>query len=740
MDYVIDPNGDGDTSDHIDIVNMSLGSVYGQPFDDDLVAAVENATKFGVFTVASAGNSSDEPYSTGTPAASASALSVAQTAVPSQVQDQMEITVPAAGFTPAVFQPWSGPLTGVIAGPVQYGDGAGGNLNGCAAFAPGSLAGQIVFVDRGACTFSAKIFNIELGGGILGIIGLIDGSTPFPGGFGGEGPPTIPGFMIDLASGNILRTGTAEVSFDPANGIPLAGSLVGSSARGPRNQDNLLKPEIGAPGASVSAEATTGVTRTPFGGTSGAAPMVSGAAALMLEQRPWAQPWLLKTLLMNNADTTTARDFTGELAEISRIGAGEVNVAAAFFSKMHAVTLPDYNAKISFGFDAVSRARQVYRKDVMVVNQQPFARTFDITSGFRYADDLNSNAIDVRHPARIRVPGLSSKTFRVTLVVTGANLPTNVMSSGGAATNPATLTAMEYDGYVTISDASESIDLPWHIIPRKSSDVSANRRLRLRNGTQDITVRNAGVGPANLDGFNLLVASPQLPFMDRRGQQEPTPDLKAAGIRATQVPATFCASELLVEFAYQSWTPQTLNLAVQFRASMDIDNDGTEDFLAFNLDVAGFLGNPGIDGRNLSTAIDQSTGDATGFFFANHATNTNTTITTFCGEQLGLTAADLGTKEITVTFSTFDYYFGGPGDEAAPVTFTLGGGYSAAVADLDPGASGTMTVTDNGGTGPNLGVMLVTDNFRGGANTGASAEGKEAVYFTPAGVQLPYGF
>ena len=75
-----------DTSDHVEVINMSLGSDYGQPFDDDLVAAVENATAIGVLTVASAGNGGDCPYVAGTPAAARTALSVAQTQVPSALQ------------------------------------------------------------------------------------------------------------------------------------------------------------------------------------------------------------------------------------------------------------------------------------------------------------------------------------------------------------------------------------------------------------------------------------------------------------------------------------------------------------------------------------------------------------------------------------------------------------------------------------------------------------------------------
>ena len=57
MDFAADPNGDGKLNDRVDIINMSLGSPYGQPFDDDLSAAVDNATAVGILTVASAGNS-----------------------------------------------------------------------------------------------------------------------------------------------------------------------------------------------------------------------------------------------------------------------------------------------------------------------------------------------------------------------------------------------------------------------------------------------------------------------------------------------------------------------------------------------------------------------------------------------------------------------------------------------------------------------------------------------------------
>src|SRR5439155_13203047 len=135
------------------------------------------------------------------PSNSPKVISEAQTHVPSTVQNLMTIVSAAsiAGNYPAVFQPWSAPLTSLIQGPVQYGTGSGGNLNGCAAFAAGSLTGKLVLVDRGVCTFAAKVRNVQNGGGLVGVIGLVASGDPFEGGFDGLTPITIPGFMISQA-------------------------------------------------------------------------------------------------------------------------------------------------------------------------------------------------------------------------------------------------------------------------------------------------------------------------------------------------------------------------------------------------------------------------------------------------------------------------------------------------------------------------------------------------------------
>ena len=108
IDYALDPNGDDAIDDAVDVINMSLGSSYGQR-EDDLSEASANAVRFGVVVVASAGNSADRPYITGSPASTPEVISVAQTQVPSAVTYPLVINAPdTIDGTYRTRQPWTG--------------------------------------------------------------------------------------------------------------------------------------------------------------------------------------------------------------------------------------------------------------------------------------------------------------------------------------------------------------------------------------------------------------------------------------------------------------------------------------------------------------------------------------------------------------------------------------------------------------------------------------------------------
>ncbi len=404
MEFALDPNADGRIRDRVDIINMSLGSSYGQPFDDDLSLAVDNAAKVGVLTVASAGNSADKQFITGSPAATSSALSVAQTEVPSSSLQLMTLLSPITGTRGAVHQPWSTELTGTIEGPVFY-PAAGGKRLGCAdaagtnPYSAGELAGRIVLVDRGTCSFSLKIANIGAAGGILGIIGLVNADAPFGGSYGG-GVQTIPGYMISQADANILRTGAATVRFSPADNVSLAGTLASTSSRGPRFDDNIVKPEIGAPGASVSADSGGFTATSAFGGTSGAAPMVTGAAAILKSARPFLTAREIKQLLINTAETNVYQPSGGgsvlpdQLAPITRIGGGEVRVDRALLSPTFVRDATgDAVSKVygamSFGYVDASKPSQTLTRRLEVENRTFLPMVYNVAPTLRYQDDAD---------------------------------------------------------------------------------------------------------------------------------------------------------------------------------------------------------------------------------------------------------------------------------------------------------------------------------------------------------------
>ncbi len=76
IEWAVDPDGDGDFADHLDVINLSLGDDYA-PHDAPEAAACDNAALAGVVVVASAGNDGDIYFATGAPGCAPRVISVA---------------------------------------------------------------------------------------------------------------------------------------------------------------------------------------------------------------------------------------------------------------------------------------------------------------------------------------------------------------------------------------------------------------------------------------------------------------------------------------------------------------------------------------------------------------------------------------------------------------------------------------------------------------------------------------
>jgi hypothetical protein len=611
-------------------------------------------------------------------------------------------------------------------------------------------------VDRGTCNFTLKISNVGVAGGLIGIIGLVAPGDPFEGADGLDRPITIPGYMVSQAVANILKSGlpSTVVRFDPTVGIPLAGSMVGSSSRGPQHEDTtLIKPEIGAPGASVSAIAGTGTGEGPFSGTSGAAPMVAGSAALVLQAyggtKATAQgtppgnaighglsPLEVKALLMNTGEINIVNDpLTGALAAITRIGGGEVRVDRALTAPIAAWDKDVPAGALSFGFIDVADGTVSVTKTVQIRNLDNKAHTYTVTPTFRFADDFNNGAVTMSAPPNVSVkPGKGKLTsFDVTLTINGSLLRGNFMNSGSNGANPAALTTNEYDGHLVLDDGKQPIRLAWHVLPRKDARVLPSTTALVPGAfPQLIGLNNTGVGTAQNDAYALLAVSPNQPE-GSLGGQSPTPDIRAVGINTFPVPADFCSAAFIWAFAVNTWERQQHLLPVSHQVYLDTNRDGIDDYVVLNRDASG-LGTL-TDGRQLSWVVNLATGAASAFFFAEHSTNTGNTVLLICGEQIGMTEADLLNTRVNMAVVAQDFYYGGPGDIVTGLTVTpLGERFFGVAADVagNSNVAGGLQVYDFGpfpGNSPELGLMLITNGDRSPGNRGGATQPTEALLF-----------
>jgi subtilisin family serine protease len=671
IDYALDPNGDGAMNDAADVINMSLGASYGQ-IEDDLSLASANAVRAGVVVVASAGNSADRPYITGSPSATPEVISVAQTQVPSASAIALKINSPAgiAGLYPNTETVTWAPIGAGFTGDVVF---AG---RGCNGDPLPSVAGKIALIDRGVCSISQKVRNASNAGATGVLIGLVAPGDAVTFSNGGECPATPDGtckptLIIIQSYANLIKANIAapvNVTVSPAIATSLAGSMVGSSSRGPNYSFSAIKPDIGAPGASVSAIAGTGTGTEPFGGTSGAAPMVAGSAALLLDAYPSRTPLEIKAMLMNRAETNiainpaTQRDPVTNLpvlAPITRIGGGEVRVDRAISTKYAAWDSRDPAGSLSFGFhDAIGDL--TLNRRVVVRNFTNQRVTLPISPGFRYANDAASGAIEVKTPGSVTVPANGTASFAIQLKVNAAKLTPWNLSGGGVQGNGALLQAVEYDGYLTIGSGADAIRMPWHVLPAKSAAVSASTEsLSLSGGTGSFALTNTGATAGGVDLFALTGTSPRIGASNLPGAGDnfAVIDLRSVGVRLAGGNVQF-AINTFGERSHPAYP-------AEFDVYVDSNNDGTDDFVVYTAELTGFA----ATGQTVVFVRRLTSSTASAFFFADSDLKSGNMIMTAPLAALGLTPA----SKFRFSVYAFDNYFtGNLTDAVENMTVTLG--------------------------------------------------------------------
>jgi len=192
--------------------------------------------------------------------------------------------------------------------------------------------------------------------GIVVVVAAGNGGRDNSQGTNGYGTITAPGnspYVITVGAMNTVGTLT-----------PTDDKIASYSSKGPTSIDHIVKPDLVAPGNRIislnqggswfnknypgndvaqevytATDATAGNDYFVLSGTSMAAPMVSGAAALIIQKEPWLTPDEVKARLMKTAtkfapgfstatDPVTGVTYTDEY-DIFTIGAGYLNIPAA---------------------------------------------------------------------------------------------------------------------------------------------------------------------------------------------------------------------------------------------------------------------------------------------------------------------------------------------------------------------------------------------------------------------------
>jgi subtilisin family serine protease len=388
-------------------------------------------------------------------------------------------------------------------------------------------AGKVVLIDRGSppapnpsVGFHQKALAVQRAGGTAA---LIVNNTTGVGGMAANAnlpPVTIPSAMIEQAVGaSFTLDGSANL---PAPAVERAGvqtrpglqvsmtpfsqalqdTMAAYSSRGPRRNDDGIKPDITAPAENVSAaSATTGNGVRSFNGTSSAAPHTAGALTLLRNLNPTWTNYELKASLLNNtgndvfaligANATTPP--SGTIWGVPRQGVGRWDLSryAGGGSKVILFAqdpLPTSGGvsragavNVSFGTLDVATPTTVDRT-VIVRNKGTTPQTFGV--GYVAATDTPGVSYSFPDGNSISVPALGERVFRVRLTADptamrhqreAALRPFQFITNTNAANRVPRQFINEEAGYITLTPtggSSATHRLTVQAFPRRASQLA----------------------------------------------------------------------------------------------------------------------------------------------------------------------------------------------------------------------------------------------------------------------------
>ncbi|MCQ1951286.1 S8 family serine peptidase [Arthrobacter sp. zg-Y859] len=617
LDYVLDPNDDGDFSDRAQVVNMSLGSAF-PAYDDPENDIVNALTAQGILSVVSSGNSGDIYDIGGSPGSAETALTVANSVGSQTTLDAARILAPTAGTAKGQYTSsfdYASADEAALTGTVVMGP-QGGNSDGCAALEPaGANAGKWVWLtwDEDAATRecgSAVRWNNAATAGYAGVV-LDSTLNGFSAGIAGNA--AIPGFQFTRESSEQLRpaaeAGTLQIQLAPE----LVGSVTGqsgaldtlnaSSSRGVHGSNGVIKPDVAAPGTQIkSAQVGTGTGASIKSGTSMAAPNVAGIAALVVGATDY-NPYEVKSIIMN---TATHDVFAGEgvVHAPNRVGSGRVDALDALSTKVLAYDAENPRlTSMNFGVLEVGADPVEITRTITVENKGDSPKTY--TPEYLPATDMPGVSISVS-TAPVQVPANATVTVPVTLSIADPTALVKRIDPAAERTQGTGAIARQYiaeeSGRIQLtSEGSPALRVPVYSAPKPTSDMQASSKISFAGATDLATsVTFTGRGLDQGEGSEAYV-SMMTPLV--LGEESPRRsdldldslyglDLRNVGA-SSNVPALTAAGSANLNAAvlniglstWENWATISGNSTIL--VELDTNSDGVPNFVAITTRITG---------------------------------------------------------------------------------------------------------------------------------------------------------
>jgi len=656
IDWAVDPNGDLDFSDHLDVINMSLGSSYGMLSSTTAVAS-DNAALAGVIVVASAGNSGDTFFITGSPGSAQRGISVAAVGDSGLPGAALTVNSPPAiagsyvassanSFTPTP-APTATVQTGAVALALDAADGSGPlTTDGCTALTNvGAVIGNIALIDRGTCGFQVKAANAQAAGaiGVIVVNNVVGEPANFPTMAATAGQPqiTIPVMIVSSATGDLIKAQLGGGVNATLAAVTQGDTIASFSSRGSRlGKPNSLKPDVAAPGVSITSS-QTGVTCTASGcqtpnasgflpnsqtltisGTSMAAPHVAGVMALLRQQHADWTVEELKALVMNTALNNVTLGAGGGMPRIGlgRAGAGRVDPQNAVTANVVAFNADDAGS-VSLSFAGEIAGVQTSQKSLRLVNKGTTSVTYDL--GIQTVTDAPGVSFSLPNGGTVTVPAGGSVVIPVQMDANSAQMDhTKDASVSTVQTAPAPLNALlgnlarhfltEEGGYVNLSiGGSLKLRVPVYASVRPASMMSAPATIATGGAPtgsttialsgSDVCTGTLGAGPVCTGTFPAKEVSLVTPFewqvsSPRNNDLPDYADIKSAGV-------AYDATNNLILFGVASQGDWASPTQLAYNIYVDFNEDGTWDRILFN-------SNPGTMASSLFGTVGATGQDA----------------------------------------------------------------------------------------------------------------------------------